>query len=86
VKGFNIHLVFLGETMSIEFQVEGMSCQHCVSSVTKAIKQQDAHASVEVNLAAGTVNVESTAAVDALKAAIDDAGYTVTDARAAARR
>jgi copper chaperone len=68
--------------MSIEFQVEGMSCQHCVGSVTKAIKEHDAQASVEVNLATGLVKVDSTTPVDVLKAAIDDAGYKVTGARA----
>jgi copper chaperone len=67
--------------MSIEFQVEGMSCQHCVGSVTKAIKQHDASAAVAVSLATGTVKVDSHVAADVLKAAIDDAGYTVTDAR-----
>jgi copper chaperone len=67
--------------MSIEFQVEGMSCQHCVSSVTKAIRQQDANASVEVSLAAGMIKIESPVAIEALKAAIDDAGYKVVGAR-----
>ncbi|WP_118185780.1 heavy-metal-associated domain-containing protein [Paraburkholderia phosphatilytica] len=67
--------------MSIEFQVEGMSCQHCVSSVTQAIRQQDANASVDVSLVAGTIKVESPIAADVLKAAIDDAGYKVVGAR-----
>jgi copper chaperone len=63
--------------MTIEFNVEGMSCQHCVSAVTKAIRETDAAADVRVDLAAGTVTVESSAPVDTLKEAIDDAGYTV---------
>jgi copper chaperone len=63
--------------MTIEFKVEGMSCQHCVSAVTKAIHERDAAAQVQIDLAAGKVSVDSTATVDALKDAIDDAGYTV---------
>ena len=27
--------------MTIEFQVEGMSCQHCVAAVTNAIREHD---------------------------------------------
>lgn len=66
--------------MTIEFQVEGMSCQHCVAAVTSAIRGQDATAQVKVDLATGRVAVESAQPVDALKAAIDEAGYTVVDA------
>ena len=63
--------------MSIEFKVEGMSCQHCVGAVTRAIQEQDASAQVAVDLATGKVAVQSGASVDTLKAAIDEAGYTV---------
>jgi len=63
--------------MSIEFKVEGMSCQHCVAAVTRAIHEQDAGAQVKVDLSAGKVAVQSGASVDTLKAAIDEAGYTV---------
>lgn len=62
----------------IEFQVEGMSCQHCVAAVTKAIREQDGNARVDVQLESGRVRVESNAHADALRAAIVDAGYTVT--------
>ena len=63
--------------MSIEFKVEGMSCQHCVAAVTRAIQEQAAGAQVQVDLSAGKVAVQSGASVDTLKAAIDEAGYTV---------
>jgi len=66
--------------MTIELHVEGMSCQHCVAAVTNAIREHDAAARVQVDLAAGRVVVESAQSVDALKAAIDEAGYTVTSA------
>jgi len=66
--------------MKTEFQVEGMSCQHCVAAVTNAIREHDDGAQVQVDLAAGRVAVESTQSVEALKAAIDEAGYTVKGA------
>jgi copper chaperone len=64
--------------MTIEFQVEGMSCQHCVAAVTNAIREHDAAAQVQVDLGAGRVTVDSVQTAEALKAAIDEAGYTVT--------
>ncbi|HEY3597610.1 MAG TPA: cation transporter [Paraburkholderia sp.] len=63
--------------MFVEFKVEGMSCQHCVAAVTGAIRERDAAARVQVDLAAGKVAVESAASADSLKAAIGEAGYTV---------
>ncbi|CAB3719946.1 heavy-metal-associated domain-containing protein [Paraburkholderia rhynchosiae] len=65
--------------MKTEFQVEGMSCQHCVAAVTNAIREHDEGAQVQVDLASGRVAVESTQSAETLKAAIDEAGYTVKD-------
>ncbi|MFL6646119.1 MAG: heavy-metal-associated domain-containing protein [Paraburkholderia fungorum] len=64
--------------MTIEFQVEGMSCQHCVAAVTNAIREHDDTAQVRVDLATGRVAIESTQPAGTLKSAIDEAGYTVT--------
>jgi copper chaperone len=63
-----------------EFQVEGMSCQHCVAAVTRSIHEIDADAKVQVDLEHGRVVVASTQTIDALKEAIDEAGYTVVSA------
>lgn len=61
----------------IEFQVEGMSCGHCVKAVTQAVQEVDAAASVVVDLAAQKVRVESTADRAALAGAIAKAGFPV---------
>lgn len=45
----------------IELQVEGMSCQHCVSSITNGVIQQIAGAEVSVDLSAGKVTVSAQA-------------------------
>ncbi|KXV12945.1 heavy metal transporter [Caballeronia megalochromosomata] len=60
-----------------EFEVQGMSCQHCVAAVTRSIREIDPQAQVRVDLERGTVVVESAQSNDALKEAIDEAGYTV---------
>ncbi|PMS33291.1 copper chaperone [Trinickia symbiotica] len=64
----------------IEFQVEGMSCQHCVAAVTKAVRALDANARVQIELENGLVRIESKEAADRLGAAIGEAGYTVKGA------
>ena len=62
-----------------ELKVEGMSCGHCVSAVTKSVKEVDAAAKVDVDLAQQKVTVNSGAGLDAIKAAVEDAGYPVLD-------
>lgn len=61
-----------------ELQVEGMTCGGCVRSVTKAVQSVDGNARVDVDLASKKVTVESQAGLDAVKAAISEAGYDVT--------
>lgn len=61
----------------VEFQVEGMSCGHCVGAVTKAIHAVDSKAEVNIDLATHKVKVDSQMNTDALSAAISEAGYDV---------
>jgi copper chaperone len=60
----------------ITFQVNDMTCGHCVATVTKAVKALDADARVEIDLPAHKVAVESTGGAAAIERAIRDAGYT----------
>lgn len=60
-----------------ELQVEGMSCGHCVNAVTKSVQAVDAAAKVDIDLSQQKVRIDSSAALDTLKAAIVDAGYPV---------
>ncbi|WP_316520021.1 heavy-metal-associated domain-containing protein [Kitasatospora brasiliensis] len=59
------------------FQVKGMTCGHCVSSVTTELKKLDGVNDVAVDLATGQVTVGSTQALadSDVAAAIDEAGY-----------
>lgn len=60
-----------------ELKVEGMSCGHCVNAVTKSVQGIDAGAKVEVDLAQQKVRIDSSASLDAIKSAVEDAGYPV---------
>jgi copper chaperone len=64
-----------------QLQVENMSCGHCVGSVTKAVQAIDPQAQVQIDLASKRVTVESSSALDAISAAIVEAGYPVTSAQ-----
>jgi copper chaperone len=67
------------------FQVNDMTCGHCVSAVTRAVKSADPAANVQVSLGDKRVQVESaTASADELAEAITDAGYTPVPLPAAA--
>jgi copper chaperone CopZ len=63
-----------------ELLVEGMTCDHCVRAVTEELSALDGVDGVEVDLVAGgssRVRIRTSAPVadDAVRAAIDEAGY-----------
>lgn len=59
------------------FTVTGLSCGHCVRSVTQAVQSLDATAQVQVELASGEVRIDSSQPAEALAAVIEAAGYSV---------
>ena len=59
------------------FNVQGMSCGHCVKAITNAVQAKDPAASVRVDLAAKEVGVESALSADQVIAAIREEGYEV---------
>ncbi len=63
-----------------KFNVQGMSCQGCVASVTRVLKAVPGVANVSVSLQPGAASIDYDASrtnVEALKAAVKDAGYGV---------
>lgn len=60
----------------IEFKVPDMTCGHCASTITKAVKDLDAGAKLDISLAEHRVRVDSTASREALQHAIAEAGFT----------
>ncbi|MCZ4068817.1 heavy-metal-associated domain-containing protein [Microbacterium sp. H37-C3] len=70
-----------------EVLVSGMTCSHCVSSVTEELTAIDGVENVSVELNAGgtsRVTIHSAAPVDvqAVQAAVEEAGYTLEGASA----
>ena len=68
----------------IAFEVNDMTCGHCVSTITKALKGTDKDAKVQIDLATHRVLVEpATADTEELADAIKEAGYTPVAVEAA---
>ena len=59
------------------YSVDGMTCGHCVAAITGEVTKVPGVAGVDVSLDAKTVTVTGEADDDAVKSAIDEAGYTV---------
>ena len=61
------------------FTVTGMTCGHCVGSVTKEVSKLSGVTKVDVDLATGSVTVESNSPIDtgAFAVAVDEAGFAV---------
>lgn len=65
-----------------QLQVENMTCGHCVKAVTKAVQSVDPQAQVQIELDEKSVRVGTDKGLDAVRAAIVEAGYPVTSAQA----
>ena len=65
--------------MKTTLNIAGMSCEHCVNHVTKALKALPGVQAVDVSLGKKTALVEheERVSLDALKAAITEEGYEV---------
>ncbi len=67
------------ETVMSVLKVKGMSCQHCVMAVTRALSQLEGIQNIQVNLEKGEVRFENPKAIpeDQIEKAITVAGYEV---------
>jgi copper chaperone CopZ len=59
------------------FTVTGMTCGHCTSAVTNEVLQVPGVRGVDVDLDSGTLTVRGEAEDDAIRKAVDEAGYAV---------
>ncbi|WP_327010548.1 copper ion binding protein [Dactylosporangium sp. NBC_01737] len=61
------------------YTVTGMTCGHCVNSVSSEIGKLSGVSNVQVDLTTGAVTVTSDQPLDddAVRAAVDEAGYEV---------
>ena len=68
-------------TMTTTISIEGMMCAHCQAHVEKALKEVAGVTEVTVSLENKNAVVTGDASVEALKHAVVDAGYEVTDVK-----
>ena len=63
------------------YAVTGMTCEHCVASVTEEISEIDGVSDVVVDLPTGAVQVTSDApiVVSRIRAAVAQAGYQLAE-------
>ena len=81
-KKINRHSKHKEETTMVKtMKIEGMMCGHCEAAVKKALEAIDGVASAEVSHTAGTAVVTLSKPVEnaALRKAVEDKDYTVTD-------
>ena len=66
-------------TSTQTFTVTGMTCGHCVASVTEEVSELAGVENVDVDLASGAVTITSTTPLedDAVRAAVEEAGYAL---------
>ena len=70
-------------TQTVTVGVQGMTCGHCVRSVTEEITALEEVRDVRIDLVAGglsTVTVSGMATPEAVQAAVEAAGYAVVAA------
>jgi copper chaperone len=60
----------------IELTVNDMTCGHCASTITRAVKDVDEAGRCEIDLAAKRVRISSSHPAEEFVAAIEEAGYT----------
>jgi copper chaperone len=58
-----------------EYIVRGMTCEHCVLSVTEEVSEVPGVENVDVDLAAGRLVVRGDVTDEAVSAAVSEAGY-----------
>ena len=60
----------------VQFNVPDMTCGHCASTITRAVKSADPNARVEISLGEHLVKVESELPREEVAQWIAQAGYT----------
>ncbi|CCH86860.1 Copper insertion chaperone and transporter component [Modestobacter italicus] len=66
---------------TLDFTVSGMTCQHCVASVTEEVTELPGVSEVDVDLATGRLHVVGEVTAEQVQAAVAEAGsYTAQPA------
>lgn len=65
----------MSDTPTTTYTVTGMTCGHCVASVTEEVSEVPGVEHVDVVLETGRLTVTGSADEDAVRAAVEEAGY-----------
>ncbi|MFT4185858.1 MAG: cation transporter [Micrococcaceae bacterium] len=61
-----------------KYDIEGMSCQHCIHAITEEVSEIPGVANIKISLDDKTLSLDSPEDVTTkVKAAVDEAGYEV---------
>ena len=68
-------------SMTVSVEVQGMTCSHCVNSVTEELMLVPSVTHVDVDLESGLVKVasDSLLKMSDIERAIEEAGYSLAD-------
>jgi copper chaperone CopZ len=69
----------MSDAVNTNITVTGMTCSHCVSSVTEELREIRGVNDVQVDLDSGAVTITSAGVLDdaAIAAAVEEAGYAL---------
>ncbi|ABE45405.1 Heavy metal transport/detoxification protein [Polaromonas sp. JS666] len=68
-------ILFPRSAFMMEFDLQSMTCSHCVNAAAKAVKSAAPDAKVEVDLPNHKVSVETQVDRETVVAALSEAGY-----------
>lgn len=61
--------------MLLQLKIESMTCNHCISMITKTILEWQADAKIEADLSTHLVKIESQLSENEILDALNEAGY-----------
>ncbi len=65
--------------MKKEIKIDGMHCEHCAAKVENALTSLDGVKKVKVKLEKGLAKLDGDVSDEAIRAAVSDVGFTVTE-------
>ncbi len=75
---FTLQKNYISEMKMLQVKIKGMSCGHCVSSITKALESNQA-TDIKVDLETGLVSWEGELSVEKVLELADDLGFEPAD-------
>lgn len=71
-----------GNMTTLNLRISGMNCGHCVGAVQKALAKVDGVEVGKVEIGSAAIRLDpARATIDAVRSAVEDAGYEVVEAK-----